>query len=292
MDAEPRDYRTASRSDDPRSTAELITIALTLPTAPTDEDEHVAWNAISALHWRATREVFEAAQALCESDDAGQREVGADILGQLGIPDRAFSEESFSILLALLKKEQDDDVLQAICVALGHLNDPRAIEPLTRLKRHPDPDVRHGVVFGLLTHENDLAIKTLIELSNDEAAEVRDWATFGLGSQIDTDTPEIREALFVRLADEGPTTSGEAMVGLARRKDPRVVEAIIRDLEAGYMGTLIADAAEEIADPRLAPYLAQARDRWVAHAKNWELRGLYDAIAACTGKSLEDPTSS
>jgi HEAT repeat protein len=284
MDEQTHDYPiSVSRPDDPRTTDELLRIALTLLTATTDEDEHIAWDAISALHYRATREVLDAARTFCESDDPGKRQVGTDILGQLGVPDRAFPEECLPILLALLAEEQDADVLHSIGVALGHLCDPRAIEPLVNLKGHPDPDVRYGVVFGLLTHENDLAIRTLIELSCDPANKIRDWATFGLGSQIDTDTPEIREALFARLADEDPTTSGEAMVGLAHRKDPRVVEAIIRDLEAGYEGTLIAEAAEEIADPALVPYLVRARETW--DAEDWVMRSLDDAIAACQGKS-------
>jgi HEAT repeat protein len=289
MDQETPGYPTSfSRPDDPRSTDELLNIALTYPQASTDEEEHIAWDAVRALHYRATREVLDAARTLCESDDPGKRAVGVDILGQLGVPDRAFPDECLTILLALLAKEHDTNVLYSIGVALGHLHDPRAIEPLVKLKAHPDFDVRYGVVFGLLTHRDDLAIKTLIELSSDPAIEVRDWATFGLGSQIETDTPEIREALFARLDD--PAASGEAMVGLARRKDPRVVDAIIGDLEAGYEGYLITEAAEEIADPRLLPFLVRARETW--DAEGWIMRSLDDAIAACKGDSPEGQTNS
>jgi HEAT repeat protein len=96
-----------------------------------------------------------------------------------------------AVLLSVLEREADSDVLHAVGIALGHLGDPRAVEPLVRFKNHPSSDVRYGVVFGLLSHEDELAIRTLIELSSDVYYHVRDWATFGLGTQIDANTEEI-----------------------------------------------------------------------------------------------------
>ena len=75
------------------------------------------------------------------------------------------------------------------------------------------------------------AIAALIELSSDPDYDVRNWATFGLGSQIDTDTPAIREALWARLEEPEDEVRGEAWVGLARRGDVRVAAALLRELE-------------------------------------------------------------
>jgi hypothetical protein len=80
--------RTAIARNDPRTAHELITLALT------DPDESVVADAVTTLHYRATREVFAAARDLCASDCVQERELGVDILGQLGIPVRAFLDES------------------------------------------------------------------------------------------------------------------------------------------------------------------------------------------------------
>jgi HEAT repeat protein len=101
----------------------------------------------------------------------------------------------------MLLRESDADVLQSIGLALGHLRDPRAIEPLIRLKDHPRAVVRYGVAYGLHCHEDERAIGTLIELSTDDDVDVRTWATFALGSQIAVDSVAIRDALLARVRD-------------------------------------------------------------------------------------------
>jgi HEAT repeat protein len=135
---------------------------------------------------------------------------------------------------------------------------------MAALKNHPDAGVRFGVVLGVSCHEDDLAIQTLMELSADPDADVRNWATFGLGSQIDSDTPAIRASLVARLTDEDADTRGEALVGLARRQDQRMIEPLLKDLEDGYAGSLLVEAAAQIGDPRVYPALLWLRERWGA----------------------------
>jgi HEAT repeat protein len=259
---------------DPRSDEELLHAALT------EQDNDLAWHAIGALHLRGSEETFEAARQLCASDDAHKRRVGAGILGQLGKEENKFHEESVTILLDMLEHEQDPDTLNPIAVALGHRKDPRAIEPLVRLKNHPDENVRDGVVFGLLTQDDERAINALIELSTDVDSDVRDWATFGIGSMIETDTPAIRDALLARTTDEDANTRGEAMVGLARRHDERVVDIVLAELEAGWYGSLLFEAATEIADPRLYPALLKLQEAW-DEDKSWPYPLLEEALAVC-----------
>jgi HEAT repeat protein len=96
---------------------------------------------------------------------------------------------------------------------------------------------------------------------------VRDWATFGLGSQIDLDTPRIREALCARLNDPDPITRAEAFVGLARRKDEGVLSPLIAALGSTQLDEfdprqdLVLEAAWEIADPRLLPALRAMQEQ-------------------------------
>ncbi|HZO75953.1 MAG TPA: HEAT repeat domain-containing protein [Ktedonobacteraceae bacterium] len=252
-----------------------------LHAALTATNEDVSWQAISLLHRRGGRNTFAQALALCSSKDASERIVGAHVLAQLGSPDKAFHEGAVATLMGMLEREQEPEVLSAVATALGHRHDRRAIEPLARLKSYPDGDVRFGVVMGLLALEDKLAVETLIELSRDTDADVRDWATFGLGSQIELDTPAIREALAARLTDEDGDTRGEAMVGLARRHDTRMLEPLLAELENGYAGSLLLEAATEIAEPRLYPALIALQETWEGERDNWLYRQLEEAIEKC-----------
>jgi HEAT repeat protein len=266
--------RRQKRRNDPRSTDELIALALA------EKDEDAAWDPVVVLHFRATPEVLDKAQILCRSSLKKERELGANILGQLGVPDRAYPEECFSSLKAMLAEETDPDVLQSIGIAYGHLFDERAVVLLAPLRSHPSEDVRLAVVHGLTRHRNDLAIRSLIELSTDKDEDVRNWATFGLGSMIETDTPEIREALFARIADANDETRGEALVGLARRKDGRVFDPLVEELTSESIGILALEAAEELGDSRLVPSLLELQVSW-AGGETVHTRTLHRALLNC-----------
>lgn len=276
------------KRNDPRTTSELVHLALTEP------DEDAAWEPVTVLHHRATREVLEAAEQLCASSVAQERELGANILGQLGIPERAFHDKCFKVLSRMLLTEEDPCALNAITVAFGHLDDPRCIDHVLPLRLHPDSDVRFGVVLALSAYHTRKcadATTALIELSNDADDEVRDWATFGLSALTAPededfaffDTPEIREALWAEVSDPYPDARAEALVGLAYRKDPRIVEPLLELLNAERVGTMIVEAAMEIGDPRLLPALLKLNEWWPGDSK-WDAELLDKAIASCSGK--------
>jgi HEAT repeat protein len=261
------------KHSDPRSVEELVRLALA------EQDEDVAPEAVTILHYRGSREVLEAATRLCASERTDERQLGANILGQLGVPNRTFPGECFEILAAMLARETDPNVLECIGVAFGHLADPRAIELLLPLKSHANSDVRFGVAMGLTGHDRPDAIGALIELSQDSEEFVRTWATFALGTMISADTPQIRQALFARVSDPHDETRGEGLVGLALRKDPGVIEPLIADLSSGNAGRLTLEAAEAIGDPRLYPALVELRSCCSDDSPNAAL--LEDALASC-----------
>lgn len=214
------------------STAELIASALT------EKDEEKRWELVTVLHKRGSREVFLAARNLCESAESIEITLGADVLGQLGTPEFPFKKESLPVLLNLAEsaisssdKEGDESALQSVVFALGRMEDAAARRKILEFAHHRSADVRFAVAYGLLGIDEDAEIKALIELSGDADEDVRNWATFALGSLIDRDTEEIREALVRRLnEDDGETGAeirGEALVGLAVRKDERVVEPLL-----------------------------------------------------------------
>ena len=237
----------------------------------------MSWEAVCVLHFRGTAEVLGRANELCQSDCFAERRLGANILGQLGVPERTFPRECMTILLGMLNVEENTDVVEAILVALGHLKQPEAIEPASRLRTHPDPEVRHGVAFCLLGHDDQRAVDTLIELSRDVDAHVRDWGRFGLGAMIDLDTPAIRQVLAERLNDVDINTRSEAIVGLAQRRDPRVIPALSKELASDEIKYEVVEAATVLADPQLYPLLVALRER-----SGCDEECLLEAIAACT----------
>jgi HEAT repeat protein len=175
------------------------------------------WTAVSALQWLGSREVLDEALKLTTSDDPRVRARAADILGQLGVPERTFPEECLRATINLLSNDTDPRVLEAAAVALGHLpKEPRGTSALVKLVAHDDPEVRFGVAFALGGRTDPEAVAALIRLTDDEENEVRYWATFGLGRIGESDTPEIREAFQQRLDDVDEDTRIEAICGLAR----------------------------------------------------------------------------
>jgi HEAT repeat protein len=261
------------------STQEIIQTALTT------ENEDIYWNLVYILQVRGGEEEFTAASKLCESQNSKERALGVNIIAQLGTTQGKFrTRDRGDILLELLSHEKDESVLAAIGYAFGHLQDGRGILPLIKFKNHADCDVRMGVVLGLSYQEDESAIQALIELSGDVDKDVRNWATFGLGSQIAIDTPEIRDALYQRIIseigdDEDDTIAeirGEALLGLAIRKDERVIEPLIAELESGCVGRLSVEAALAMGDNRLYPSLVKLEDWW-----DVDVESLQAAIAKC-----------
>lgn len=260
--------------DDPRSTDELVRLLLNT------EDEDAQWDIIRVLQRRGDVGVFRAACALCESANSEERETGIRLLSQNIVAEKTLRRQSIPVLLELIKKETQPEVLAGLGFAFSHLRAAAAVRPLRRLRNHPDVEVRWGVVWGLSTQTNALAIKTLIELTEDKETKVRDWATFELGQQIDTDTPEIRDALAKRLNDRHYDTRCEALLGLARRKDERVIKPLIKALLAKRVGRLAIEAAQEMGDPRLLPALIALQARWGA-----DDRQLQEAIKSCSSEA-------
>lgn len=241
---------------DPRTTEQLVDLALR------QSNDELAWNAVTTLHWRGTVEVLKRAEQLTQSSSSRERRLGADILGQLGVPDRSFPAESIKILGDMLCSGQEAEVLRSVLVAMSFHDCGSVLPLIASFSGHSDADVRHATVLALAAAECPLAVKHLISLSGDTDDNVRDWATFALGTLFEMDTPEIRDALFQRIEDANDDARGEALVGLARRKDSRVVNAFKTQLASDSIGSLAIEAAELIASPELYPQLEGLRMWW------------------------------
>jgi len=87
-----------------------------------------------------------------------------------------------------------------------------------------------------------------------------------------------------RVDDPGGDTGGEALVGLARRKDARVVQLIRKALSDGLDGTLILEAAAHIASPELVADLEKLSAS-SADSDDYYRNELEAALNRCKGVS-------
>lgn len=241
----------------------------------TDEDASLA-----LVTYRGGPTEFALGETYSRSADPLDRRVGARILAELGWSDQTFHEESVAILIEMLS-DPDPSVIASAACAQGKRRNPKAIPHLLLHLNHPDDAVRNGISFGLQCHEDPAAIAGLIQLSVDPANDVRDWAVLGLGSMCETDTPELREALWKAVSDPLQEIRGEALVGLARRKDPSTQAAILKEWEQDDIGFLSIEAAMELADPVLLPQLLEFQDTMdFTNAPHFEEQ-VKAAITAC-----------
>jgi len=244
------------------------------------------WRAIEALQRRGSPALLARVVALCASPSARRRAVGVSIAAQLshraqGVLTLLAEEETQRLLLRGLA-DPHHDVVRAAVGGLGLRPHGASVEALLRLASHPDARMRWQVAVALGAYEEPETIEGLIRLSADPSDEVRDWATFGLGTLRMEDTPAIRAALRRNLHDADPDVRGEALVGLARRRDEGIVDLLIERLTPDCH-VYELDAAEALGEPCLAARLRLIEEASRESAANsyWFSR-LRAAIEACS----------
>lgn len=126
---------------------------------------------------------------------------------------------------------------------------------------------------------SDFDVATLIEWSRDKNNNVRDWATFCLGSQLNVDGEDVRQALKYRLDDADFDTRCEAMVGLARRRDEAGIRPLMDWLAGDDVSTMMIEAAGHYGLPQFVPLLVELRSWWDVDPELLE-----NAIAHCSGE--------
>lgn len=221
------------------------------------------WDYISILRGRPSEELFLKCIELTKSINPKLREIGIDILAQLGGVSRPFLEKTLDLYFNLLETEKDPEVLMSLLYGISHNNEnlsKNQIQKLCSFSGSNNEFIKEGLVSAL-GFVNDLdAITILIQFTTDKLSHIRDWATFYIG-QGERNTKNIREALWARISDKHQDTKLEAILGLAKRKDERIKEIIKRELIDGEYGTLLFEAIIETGDKEYLPLLQQNLER-------------------------------
>ncbi len=249
---------------------DLIDLAITddLDTSP----------ALNVLQHNRSRDVLDSAIALCKSGIAKERAVGVLVL--MGSPGFEYPEEASEAVSKLLD-ETDDEVMCALAYAVRHLNVANCTDLMQRAAQSGDSKTRFAAAFAFGGLNDEIAIQAMIALSKDADDDVRDWATFGLHLGLEDEQKarqDIRDAFYARLTDPHEDTRYEAIEGLARCKDTRVLEPLIAALESDTVRHMVIEAAGEMAHPELYLSLIKLKQWW----NDSDESGLLDqAIANC-----------
>ncbi|NHZ34748.1 HEAT repeat domain-containing protein [Massilia rubra] len=258
-------------------------------------ENEASWEAISELQMLGSPDTLAMAQRFATSKNAHKRALAMYIASQLrrkryskqwgAVSDEYAVKETHALLLAGLK-DPITNVVTAAISGFGHRPHPLALPALLAFATHPDADIRFKVAFALAAYRDDASVEALLVLATDPDDATRDWATFALGSIHEADTVEIRERLWLNLGDSDDSVSGEALAGLASRKDERVIAVLLERLDGNCM-VFELDAAEMMASPLLLERLNALKDAVVRDEDSssyWHNR-LDSAIAACSGSN-------
>ncbi|MGR3278572.1 HEAT repeat domain-containing protein [Acaryochloris marina NIES-2412] len=250
-----------------------------------DDDNDLYWDILYALHLRSDPQIFDTAVEWCQSSESCMRALGAAVLSQLGCADRhspyPFGDAALPILLSLLH-DSETEVLCSAINALGHHASYDFLwdsSELVAFANHDSADVRFSVAYALggsQCDRSELAVAMMCRLAQDDDYDVRNWALFGLGNLSDADSPQVREVLFQGLSDPDDEIRGEAVIGLAKRQDTRVIPVVLKELALPSVDVLVIEAAIEFPQPQ---YLVHLEELLAANPDDYDLN---KAVKKCS----------
>jgi HEAT repeat protein len=176
-----------------------------------DEYGEAPQPALAALQRRPTREVFDRAVALVGDSDPMRRELGVQILRNLGDEQadgrRPFRDETVALMRDRLGGETEPGVVRWIVSALGYHHGREVLSEVVALAGHPDERVRFHVAAALtslvdLDHVEPDAADALIRLCHDDDAETRFYALYAATREIAGMDVETVTDMAARLADD------------------------------------------------------------------------------------------
>ncbi len=230
-----------------------LTVPQLIKKAYYEEDEDIYTDYIFELRKRGNSEILNLIRDLVYSKDAIYREIAGGILSQFAYKTKSFKGERIYLLGRLLD-DKNEDVISSAIYGFGHIKATLYGDKLASFATSKSLDIKRALAFALGGYENKKAIEALILLMNDDDFDTRNWATFSLAQICESDTPAIRDTLYKNLNDIESEVRGEALLGLATRKDTRVINAILEDLQSDFYGSWIFSAIVKMPDKRYLQY--------------------------------------
>ena len=252
-----------------------------------------SWEAISELQMCGSPDTLILASRLAKCRNHRKRALGLYIASQLrrrqkhgrfGSIEYALGETQELLLSGL--HDISSEVCRAAISGFGHRPHPLALPELIKFASHPDKEIRFGVAVALGNYSEADSIDALVRLAKDDSDAVRDWATFGIGSMLEVDNPKVRDLLWANLQDNDEDVRGEALVGLAVRKDERVIPVLLGLLDTNCR-VFELTASEAVASPILLERLNTIKDSVTNEngSDSYWYGCLLDAIDACSKNS-------
>jgi HEAT repeat protein len=236
-----------------RKELEKLTTKQLIIKAYAEENEDKYMEYIHILRLRGDSEVFKLTKKLVYSKNSVYRDISASILSQFGYKTKLHKGESVYLLSKLLN-DKNEDVISTAIYAFGHRKCTRYANQLASFVTYKSLQIKEALSFSLGGYESQECIDALILLMKDDNNYVRNWSTFSLAQITETNTKKICDALFENLDDKEQEVRGEALLGLASRKDERVKEAILKDLQRPFYGSWMFDSIVEMPDSRYLQY--------------------------------------
>ncbi|MHC5224680.1 HEAT repeat domain-containing protein [Ignatzschineria sp. LJL83] len=224
--------------------------------------------AASELQMKGGKEICNIAKLLCDDLFYQKREIGAFILGQIRGIEKKDLDDIFELLRGLSLTDKSalvrSSALCAMAHRYGYCEDSKwaekLIESCSILVQETSVFVRQSVAFALSLIKDIRTIYLLENLSKDSSNLVKNWAAFAINIH-KYDTAEIRESFVEMLNSQDREIQLEAITGLSRVKDQRVVAVLKQELLCALESDTVLDdiirAVSDLGDSGFIPLLEQ-----------------------------------
>ncbi|WP_434779571.1 hypothetical protein [Neisseria sp. Ec49-e6-T10] len=210
-----------------------------------NEKQNKRYAAARELQLRGGKEIIRLAIQLTQDISYKQRAIGAFILGQISLS--TDQESDIVKLLCDLSVQDKSAIVRADAVsALGHrcsknnIHSDIVINSLALTTFDSSVNVRQSTAFALSYLNSESVSPLLLTLLQDENLNVINWAAFAINT-LDYDSLEIRDIFFKLLESSNHEIKKEAIIGLAKRRDQRVLPFIKNELKIAIKVGLVYD---------------------------------------------------